>query len=140
MVDKLSENFGDMAKDIMKAVERATRATAINRFNQIIIQSPVDKGRFKANWQVTVNRPTNKELYEGIKKGDEINSYQEASSKIPTTTKFNDKMILTNNVAYAQSLIEGSSKQRPNGWVRRIIENGEQVFSNFLQVEMRKIK
>ena len=97
-------------KEINEQLAKIMRATAIKTFNKIVQAAPVDTGRFRQNWAATVNTPD----FSVVTKDSSIR--QQIG-----ITKITDVLYLTNNLPYAQKLEEGSSQQRPSGWVRTIV-------------------
>ena len=129
----------DVSKYVAKTKKDVTeviQSTAIVMFRDVIFDSPVDTGRFRANWFCTVNNPTGKVVYNP----DEI---------YPPDAQIVDRMIkkvesakspktyyLTNNLPYAYNLEMGSSNQAPQGMVRKNINR----FNALLEQEARKYK
>ena len=70
-------------------------------------ESPVDTGRFRANWLISEN-----EIDDSTVEG-ETGSY---ALKITADKNY----YITNSVPYAQRLAEGWSQQAPAGWVELI--------------------
>ena len=101
-----------------KELENVVKAAGINLFNGIIELSPVDTGRFRGNWQASVNTPKTDILFESIPKDQPINTRENVDSKL-TSFKLNDTLYLTNNLPYAERLENGWSEQRPQKWVAR---------------------
>ncbi len=109
--------------EIMKAKQQmdkklvnVARGCAINLFNKIIVASPVDTGRFRANWQTTINTPA-----QGVLDTEVPTSAESGIRSI----KITDTMYLTNNLPYAKRLEEGWSQQRPSGWVATLVKSAQ---------------
>jgi hypothetical protein len=111
-------NLTDAQKEVMKTLTAIGREAGIKVFNKIIVESPVDTGQFRANWQATLNSPSTSVVIG-------------ASAGIPETSVTFDKwdlnqvVYLTNNLPYAEPLEFGWSQQRPNGWVRQAVLEGQ---------------
>lgn len=106
------ENFIKKAK---KNPELVVRQVTIKLYSAIILASPVDTGRFRMNWQATVDNPAT-----GILIGDDPSGSRaigRISHFVTSSTKW-DEFRLTNNLPYAERLEFGWSKQAPNGMVR----------------------
>ena len=99
-----------------------TRKIILDGMTRLIRQSPVDTGRFKANWSTSVG---------GIESGevetiDGKTPYNRKSghSDFPRSVngvanyKLGQTMFLHNNVQYALALEYGKSKQAAKGWIR----------------------
>ena len=87
---------------------------AMEALNRVVMKSPVDTGRFRANWTVAVGRQdlstteeTDKSGTATIAKGSQIILGQKGPAVI----------WLSNNLPYAQALENGHSKQAPMGMV-----------------------
>ncbi len=113
-LDELNNKLADLAKSV-----------AIEVFNQVIIQTPVDTGRMRGNWQATMNTPARAEVNEASAK----NRQEDVETKI-NQMKLNDVVYLSNNLPYAEALEYGWSGQRPNGWVRTTVGEGQRVLNS----------
>ena len=95
---------------------------------RLVSKSPVDTGRFKANWMVgngVVNSATTQSL-------SPANNSQEINS-----IKVNGQIIyLSNSLPYAGELERGSSKQAPQGIARLTIIEMQPV-ANKIGAELR---
>lgn len=136
-------NLGSFAKDISKFCERTKvkptlvlRKIAFDIFRGVIKMSPVDTGRFRASWRVSINRVDlstdntqyhkklrNKEtkMFTGKTKTVTKTTVVQATgsgSKVISNAKYGDQIYITNNVPYAVPLEHGHSKQAPGGMVR----------------------
>lgn len=106
------ENFIKKAK---KNPELVVRQVTIKLYSQIILASPVDTGRFRMNWQASVDKPAT-----GILIGDDpsgARATNRITQFVTTSTKW-DEFRLTNNLPYAERLEYGYSRQAPSGMVR----------------------
>lgn len=123
---------------IKDKMAKVIRAGAINTFQNIIIGSPVDSGRFRANWQASVNAPKMNILFEGIKAktdshGKPIkNQFNSNQNIIGDTAEYtiDGALYLTNNLPYAVRLEEGWSQQRGAGWVASSVMEGKQAIKD----------
>lgn len=106
------ENFIKKAK---KNPELVVRQVTIKLYSAIIMASPVDTGRFRMNWQATVDNPAT-----GVLIGDDPSGSRAigmVSQFVASSTKW-DEFRLTNNLPYAERLEFGWSQQAPVGMVR----------------------
>lgn len=114
---------GNFALDISRWCKNAKADTksvvqkiAMETFKRVILRSPVDTGRFRANWGVMVGSP-----YTGFDEAARDKSGSSAIGKAQTATiNWNAQGLITmcNNVAYSHKLEYGHSKQAPSGMVR----------------------
>jgi hypothetical protein len=99
-----------------KSAEQAVRRISLDLLSRVILKSPVDTGRFRANWYASINYASNavsnsvdKSGADSIRRGgSSINSYKLGDAAI----------YLTNNLPYAYRLETGYSKQAPSGMAR----------------------
>ena len=109
-------NFSiDLNSAITKAnsnMDTVVRKVVLDLGTSIVFGSPVDTGRFRANWQYAFGRVPSGTLDVLDKSG------QGSIDKINAGLKFTEGIhYLTNNLPYAQRLEDGYSKQAPAGMV-----------------------
>lgn len=93
------------------------RFTALELQSMMIEKSPVDTGRFKGNFQAGVGSPN---LDTSSAPGSNAKGRTQA---VLQGWKPGQTIFLTNNMAYAQRLENGWSKQAPSGMVRLSVQN-----------------
>ena len=109
----------NLAKQIEVAndkVESIVKVTMIELFNRVIQKSPVDTGRFRANWNCSIGSPdlSTSQAIDPSGSG----AISKATSTVVSYTLNGQSVFLTNNLPYADRLENGWSKQAPNGMVR----------------------
>lgn len=126
--------FGsDLKKFKEKTLKNANefkQGVGVELFNSVIMDTPVDEGRARGNWQTTINKQAS---------GEVGRSPAEAIKEASTPSNFgdlSDTNYLTNNLPYIQELENGSSTQAPQGMVRKNIARIERI----LKEQARKIK
>lgn len=104
--------WGDKAKG---RADTITRKLVIEMVKKVVLKSPVDTGRFRANWQTSVGAPdtatsaaTDKSGGTAIARGTAV------ALKFP----MGGTVWLANGLPYALPLEYGHSKQAPAGMVR----------------------
>lgn len=106
-------DFGEKTEKILNDVARMAVTTV---FQNIVMRTPHDTGRARANWQITSDEPQNVSLNEKDPTGSKTcQKIQDKMAHFDSTTK---KITLYNNLAYIVPLEYGHSSQRPNGMVR----------------------
>jgi hypothetical protein len=156
--DKLGAALSDvtsmLSSEKYAQVEKATRAAFIDVSSEIIIKTPVDTGRARANWFITQGSPSS-----------EVTTSSNGSSRISEVqSKLSGDVLgkvfyLVNNLPYIGVLefggypknvkkgsrvkkgkgafeirsINGYSKQAPNGFVRLSVSKFERKFKNYLK-------
>ena len=89
--------------------------TVIKAANAIIDLSPVDTGRFKANWQITANSPAAQSLNEYDKTGGDTKRYLARQARAVANSPATKVIYITNRLDYASDLEYGASQQAPAG-------------------------
>lgn len=117
---------GSFELDIQRFVDKAKgnidlviRKIALDMFKRVIMKSPVDTGRFRANFQVAIGSMPAGTLEIDDKTG------AATISKVTAATlglSAGQTIYLVNNLAYARRLEYGHSKQAPNGMVRITVQ------------------
>lgn len=112
------------AAALAKAVDKVVRQVAIVADRQIVLATPVDTGRARSNWIVTVGAPTTTpiEPYSPTSMGGTSESANLSGALGQANTaiskrKFGQTIWIQNNVPYIGRLNEGSSKQAPANFV-----------------------
>lgn len=117
-------------KELFDRMSKITIAAGIQMFNNIIIETPVDTGRARGNWQASINQP----IYTELTSAASI-SRQENIAQHFVNYKVTDTAYLTNNLSYIESLEYGSSDQRPNGWVRYNVNKAQAALDDAIRKE-----
>ena len=107
-LDKITLNLSGYAENMV-------RATLFNLSYRIIRESPVDTGRFRGNWQASVNTPKVTQLKRKDRTGT---STITAVNNVLGKFSMGQTFYLTNNLPYARRLEYGYSKQAPSGMLR----------------------
>lgn len=116
----------EFERETMNKVTIFTRAIALEVFRRIILKTPVDTGRARANWICTIAAPaeatTDDWLQGTAEAGLEFDTsgravIQAAADEVMAWNPSEVAIFLTNNLPYIQRLEDGSSKQAPAGMV-----------------------
>jgi hypothetical protein len=105
---------GDIHKFTIKtnlAADKVLRGTVLGLFGNIIQRTPVDTGRLRSNWQVSIGSYPAETVTQtpaiAVTKGNaEIGKAQ-----------MKDSIYIVNNLPYAHVIELGSSKQAPQGMI-----------------------
>lgn len=127
MFGKEVESFFDEFQD---ATEETIRATTIKLWDSITLSSPVDEGRFRANWFASYG-DTSKVTSDTDKSGQKTTARnrQDVLSQGDFT-----QFTLTNNLPYSERLEYGYSDQAPQGMVRVNVKR----FKRLIEQEAKK--
>ena len=115
--------MSSFALDLSKAIEKAkdqqklvAKKIMIDLFSSVIEKSPVDTGRFRANWNVAYGSPNTTITDSTDKSGSD--SITKASAKVGTYEFKDGAVWLSNSLPYSVRLENGWSQQAPVGMVR----------------------
>lgn len=116
-------------------LDLAVRKIALELFSRVILKSPVDTGRFRANWQVAIGVLPNGTLELEDKTGQATIN---AATARTAGVEAGDIIYLTNNLPYAQRLEGGYSLQAPAGMVSLSVQEF-QAIANEIGLELVRI-
>lgn len=125
-------SMGDLGKAMKKTAQRVStnadrlvRRCALAIDAAVVLATPVDTGRARANWQVEVGQaPTGVVLKTDQGGGATIAAGQGA---IETYNGEKGGVFITNNLPYIERLNEGWSAQAPAGFVEVAVDVGVQA-------------
>lgn len=114
--------MGDALHDVVevgiekqtKAFTTALRATVIDVYSRIMMDTPVDTGRARGNWFFTKDRPTSKRDEQARTSYRRINELTRGAARI----KFGTRYYLTNNLPYIETLEFGNYPKNPKRGTR----------------------
>lgn len=89
------------------------RARVIALANRTIRNTPVDTGRLRANWQLTIGRPATGQIPLGAQVDPLV---------VANRLKLADDAWLSNNLPYAVPVEFGTDRQRPRRMLARAIQ------------------
>jgi len=135
---KIAERVEERAVDGLRAIAGAT-------YREAGLGTPVDTGRARANWRVTVAGETFDVI--GISTGPraaqesaasqaESQSQREASSAL-AALRPGDRLFVQNNLPYIRRLNHGHSRKKPAGFVERALAEGRSVARRIRLVDRR---
>lgn len=113
----------DLAKFRNKTDEEMVnivRKIALEAFKRIILRTPVDTGRARANWGVKIGSPRAAFEIEATDKS----GGRTIAAATETTLGFDadGSIFMTNNLPYIEALENGRSQQMPTGMVKVTME------------------
>jgi hypothetical protein len=115
--EQFAANMRKHGKNVEKNAQAIVRKCALAVDASVVISTPVDKGRARANWQVSLGSPA----------GGTIDAFDlsgkatiaEGANVISSHTK--GEIYITNNLPYIGRLNDGWSAQAPAGFVTRAV-------------------
>lgn len=130
-------SFGDFGKNMKRAAntvqqnaDRIVRKCALALDAALVMATPVDTGRARSNWQVSLDTPVTGtvEPYSPGKDGSTSGPNAQAAIDQGKATigsykggGANSSINITNNLAYIGKLNEGHSAQAPAGFVEKAV-------------------
>jgi len=125
-----------LAAKVNTTMGKAVRVIVLDGMTNLIRQSPVDTGRFKANWSTSVGgmESGEKEMLGGKTPLDEKSDAPDFARSLDGLAKYKlgQTMYLHNNLQYAMALEYGTSQQAGKGWIRNQ--------ANTIQKKLNEIK
>lgn len=103
--------LSNFAKNAGEKSDAAVRTVVLEIGARLIARSPVDTGRFRSNWNYSLNAPT----AETTEQTGEL--FVNHLAALPTTGAASATHFLQNNLPYGPALEYGHSKQAPLGIV-----------------------
>lgn len=110
---KWSIDFEKLAEKIGADLNTTVQESIIHLFNRVVLMSPVDTGRFRANWVCSLNNIDTKTT-DSTDVSDAIGGIE----PVVLGMKLGDTVFLANSLPYAIPLENGWSGQAPSGMVR----------------------
>jgi hypothetical protein len=121
----LTEFQADLAKaaeDMQKSVAATVKQVALEIDLDVRDHTPVDTGRARDNWFMTLNAPSSDyNAHPGLPHGAAIAPH--APENIDPTG--NEPVYIVNNTPYIEQLEAGSSTQAPSGMVELAVQAAE---------------
>lgn len=108
-------------------IEAAIKIALIECMNQLTLSTPVDTGRARWGWFVTVRSPSSEIPPEGQYSVPDVTSRANVSVSADVTS------YITNNVPYIVELNDGSSKQQPARFVERAAASAQNAVMRYLK-------
>jgi hypothetical protein len=118
---------------IEQTVNLIVRQTAIAAVREVVLATPVDTGRARSNWLVTLGGPSDDQV------GDETwvsfpspqQTIDQANVEVAARQPNGQDVYITNNVPYISRLNEGSSAQAPAGFVQQAVQRAAAAIRNW---------
>lgn len=115
MAGSFSISLANFQVKTEKQMKLVCQKIAMESWRRVIEKSPVDTGRFRANWGCQVGSP-----YAGTSDSFDKAGGATIGKAVTVTAGWNGKgsIYLVNNLSYSIPLEMGHSKQAPSGMVR----------------------
>lgn len=132
------EKKGSLTLDLSRFVDktlarldRVKRAVALELFTSIVYDTPVDTGRLRGNWRISIGSP----LVDTIDRLDpDGGQVAREIAAMVGESKLEDVLILRNNLPYAHRIeYEGWSAKAPHGMMRKNFVRIQQILKKAVQ-------
>lgn len=114
MAQSFSLNIREWCEKAKDRADLVVRKVALDMGTRVVMRSPVDTGRFRANWQYGVGQP-NPTVLEAVDKEGATTIARIAAGS--ATARLGDVIYLSNSLPYALRLEAGWSQRAPAGMV-----------------------
>lgn len=128
---QFADRMDRRAARVEENTNRRVRRIALAIFTELVVQTPVDTGRARSNWVVSLDHATNDPPFSPYAPGKDGNTAAaNASAAIQIgTASMSDRrpeqdIYIVNNLPYIEALADGWSPQAPPGWVENAIQYG----------------
>lgn len=128
------------AAEVDTGVNRVVRETALLIDRDLVLGTPVDTGRARANWQVNVGSPETESIpaYVGGAKGSTGAANAQAAiaqgEAAIGARQPGQSIFISNNLPYIARLNDGYSAQAPAGFVQTTIQRAVDFIRNRARV------
>lgn len=119
-----AESLARYAEQTKGAINEVFREVVIEIGSAVIRLSPVDTGRFKGNWQLTIDAPSTHSLDSYDKSGHETIAELVAQAN---QLEAGQAAYIVNNLIYGIPLEYGHSDQAPAGMVQITLARFQQI-------------
>ena len=127
-----SNDLKKISKEIKKDLDSFYRSIALSAGNSLIMLSPVDTGRFRANWNFEIGADNNSTSTNMDKTGTLALGRLRAKVRV---SKMGDVLYMSNNLPYAYRLETGWSAQRPAE--QGIVKETARLFDDFIDAAIK---
>ena len=124
----MSSFSADITRFIRKTNLRAEKVVgkiALDLLSGVILRSPVDTGRFRANWRLAIGNIDLSAVQEPDLPTTNQSAILTAATAVLANYKLGDTIFISNNTEYALELEAGRSTQAPTGVLGVTFEEGK---------------
>nr|WP_314583447.1 HK97 gp10 family phage protein [uncultured Pseudomonas sp.] len=124
MNGSFAASLAEFAEQAKEAIDNVFREVIIEIGSSVIRMSPVDTGRFRGNWQFSIDSPA-----VGSLDRVDINGSRATAELVNGALQFKagETAYIVNNLPYAIRLEYGWSDQAPGGFVRITLDRFQRI-------------
>lgn len=130
----MSFSFSEDLKKFAGKVDPSVvvQKVALDLFGRVILRTPVDSGRARANWQTSLGSPQEGEVetVNNIPVGASGGSAFDEVAQVVSNYQGDESIFLSNNLPYTEVLENGSSSQAPAGMVKVTLAEYPHIVEN----------
>ena len=130
-LDQFDGKLREFKIEVKDNAEKMVRRVAFAVDKAVVMASPVDTGRFRANWQVTLNVPATGTVghipgRKGSTGGANAAAQMAQLAQVTSNYSLESSGIIwiVNNLEYGPALNNGHSKQAPKNFVSKAVQAG----------------
>lgn len=112
------QKLDNLARKVEVGTQEMMRRVALDIDSALVLTTPVDTGRARSNWQVSIGKTAAGTVDQPVSAQEAIDTAKGQLSKLRDS---DDKIHITNNLPYIQRLNEGWSPQQPAGFVDQAV-------------------
>lgn len=120
-MDETERAIAQAKKEVEEAVIKTVKSIALKANQIIILSTPVDTGRARANWIASVDKPNTKKLDDTDKSGS-VTIADNNKVIISAPEEMGLEIHISNNLDYIIPLNNGHSAQAPAGFVEKAVQ------------------
>lgn len=120
-LQQFSIRIRNVANGVSGNADRVVRAVLLAAASTVVLRTPVDTGRARANWQARAGTPAVGTLPAPSTPGEGPNAALARAQAVAAAYRGNSELSLTNNLPYIGALNRGHSKQAPANFVQAAI-------------------
>lgn len=126
-IDAFVAGVDEWVDETPKALGKLHRAITLGMLRDVAIETPIDTGRARLNWQVGRGTAPASELdvQDGAASGAKVAARE--SAEVAAIKPFSISFV-ANNVPYIGALNDGHSNQAPSGFVDAVFEKYRRQF------------
>lgn len=140
-LERFSRRIRIRADNVPREVNRIVRQVALIADQTLVLATPVDTGRARSNWLVSLEAPRESEIepYNPLPEGTDPAKFGESGNARSAINQARDQIgrrkpgqtiYITNNVPYIQRLNDGFSAQAPAMFVEIAIQQAVAAVRN----------
>ena len=124
-----SDRIRAFAKSAPDMAVQVTNKAVLDLFSKVVMDTPVDEGRARGNWQLSIGQAETSEL--DVTDKDGAATISKAEGKL-LGDKSTVALFIQNNLSYIKRLEYGWSKKSPKGMLRKNLTLMNQFLKNAL--------